>query len=74
MIQYIYRQSSWEVLKDFMWWYFVVKCNEFHHSLSLDIKKLVNIKDINKEYRRVANARYRAHRLDILYNNTITRR
>ena len=79
MIQYVYRQSTWEVFKDFIWWYFIIKCNEFHPSLDLNMKKLMKTKSKNfgevrdKENRRVANARYRAHRLDGLYKNTVTR-
>ena len=76
MIQYIPpRQSAWEVLKDFVWWYFVVKCNEFHPSLNLNLRECMRSREYkDKESRRVANARYRAHRLDLLYSSTITRR
>lgn len=74
MIQAIYRQSTWQVLKDFIWWYFLMECNEFHPRLNLKLSRCVrSIKSRNKEYKRIADARYRAHRLDILYQDTIRR-
>lgn len=77
MLQVIYRQSAWEVLKDFMWWYFIIKCNEFHWKLDVDMQKIYRASNLQearrKESSRLVVARCRAHRLDILYRNTITR-
>ena len=68
------RVSSWSVLKDFVWWYFIVKCNEFHPRLNLNIERCMKSREHRiKEYERIAKDRDRAHHLDILYSATITR-
>jgi hypothetical protein len=56
----------WQTFKDWCWWKFVIKEDEFHHKLNLDFKKIMEGKTtLEKEQERIAPLRERAHKLDM---------
>ena len=53
-------------IKDWFWWNFVIRKNEFHPRLNLDTKKILSGKvTLEEETRRITMARERAHNLDM---------
>ena len=60
----------WRTIKDWFWWKFVIKENEFHYKLRMDVESVVNKKiSFNDEMKRVRKLRARAHRLDKKWGN-----
>jgi len=58
--------KRWQTIKDWCWWKFVIKEDEFHHSLSIDMIKVLNGKTtLDAELKRIEPLRERAHKLDL---------
>jgi len=58
--------ETWKIFKDWCWWKFVIKEDEFHHSLNIDMKAIFDGKTtIDEELQRIAPLRERAHKLDM---------
>ena len=54
-----------QTIKDWFWWKFVIKENEFHRSMDINMEAVVSGKaTIHEEVQRVAPLRERAHKLD----------
>ncbi len=60
----------WQAVCDYLWFVFILKGNEFHPSLELNMRKSREPKSWNKECERVTKDRERAHRLDQHYTKT----
>jgi len=58
-------KEKWQTFMDWCWWTFVIRRNEFHPRLNLDMKKVMNEnEDFSKELTRISKLRERAHKLD----------
>ena len=55
----------WQTIKDWFWWTFIIKKNEFHQKLNMNYDSIDKGKTtIEKENNRIYRDRDRAHNLD----------
>ena len=56
----------WKTIKDWCWWKFVIKENEFHCKLNIDMEKIFDgTTTLAEEQERIIPLRERAHKLDM---------
>lgn len=56
----------WQTFKDWCWWKFVIREDEFHYKLSINMEKILDGKTtIDAELNRIGPLRERAHKLDM---------
>lgn len=58
-------------IKNWLWFIFVLRCNEFHHKLNLNAKAILADKiSIDDDSRRIVRERKIAHELDEIWFDT----